>query len=215
MRSAEVTPLAPDRYKMQVTIGSETLEKLRLAKDLLRHAVPSGDEAVILDRALTALLADLAQSKFAAAESPRPTAAPRPGSRTIPAEIKRRVWVRDLGHCAFVAPTGRRCSERAFLEFHHLKPFALGGEATVANIQLRCRSHNAYEARLWFGGESGNAGCVREADTRYRVRSCVAGGPAFGSGASPGSAPAARARSGTSPVGKRPSGRSLSNGPAP
>ena len=92
-----MTPLAPDRYKMQVTIGSETLEKLRLAKDLLRHAVPSGDEAVILDRALTALLADLAQSKFAATERPRPTAAPRPGSRTIPAEVKRRVWVRDLG----------------------------------------------------------------------------------------------------------------------
>ena len=194
-RSAEVTPLAPDRYKMQVTIGSETLEKLRLAKDLLRHAVPSGDEAVILDRALTALLADLAQSKFAATESPRPTAAPRPGSRTIPAEVKRRVWVRDLGHCAFVAPTGRRCSERAFLEFHHLKPFALGGEATVANIQLRCRSHNAYEARLWFGGESGNggAGCVREAGTRYRLSSLGTSGPALGRGEGGGSA-AARTR---------------------
>jgi len=30
-----VTPLAPDRYKLQLTIGGETLEKLRLVKDML------------------------------------------------------------------------------------------------------------------------------------------------------------------------------------
>ena len=167
-RPAEVTPLAPDRYKVQVTIGGETLEKLRLAKDLLRHAVPSGDEAVIFDRALTALLSDLAQKRFAASERPRPALPSRPGSRTIPAELKRRVWLRDLGCCAFVAATGRRCTERAFLEFHHVEPYALGGEATLANIQLRCRSHNAYEARLWFGHGNGNgAGSVREERAPY------------------------------------------------
>ena len=42
--SGEVTPLSPDRYKLQVTIGGATLEKLRLAKDMLRHAIPSGDD---------------------------------------------------------------------------------------------------------------------------------------------------------------------------
>lgn len=163
-RSAEVTPLSPDRYKVQVTIGGDTLEKLRLAKDLLRHAVPSGDEAVILDRALTALLADLAHRKFGATENPRPSGGSVPGSRHIPAEVRRAVWLRDLGRCAFVGTGGRRCQERAFLEFHHVTPHALGGEATVANIQLRCRSHNAYEARLYFGNGNGDggAGFVRE-----------------------------------------------------
>jgi hypothetical protein len=169
-RPAVVTPLSPDRYKVQVTIGGETLEKLRLAKDLLRHAVPSGDEAVIFDRALTALLSDLAQKKFAASGKPRPSPPSRPGSRTIPAELKRRVWLRDLGRCAFVAATGRRCPERAFLEFQHLQPYALGGEATLANIQLRCRSHNAYEARLWFGNRDGDgAGSVQEEMARYEA----------------------------------------------
>jgi len=163
-RSAEVTPLAPDRYKVQVTIGGDTLEKLRLAKDLLRHALPSGDEAAILDRALTALLADLAQKKFAATERPRPSGGAVPGSRHVPAEVKRTVWLRDLGRCAFVGATGHRCMERGFLEFHHIAPYALGGEATAANIQLRCRNHNAYEARLYFGHGNGNggAGAVRE-----------------------------------------------------
>jgi hypothetical protein len=152
-RSTEVTPLAPDRYRVQVTIGSDTLEKLRLAKDLLRHAVPSGDEAVIFDRALTALIADIAQKKFAAADKPRSSTPPGPGSRHVPADVKRRVWMRDLGRCAFVGTAGKRCDERGFLEFHHVTPFALGGEASFDNIQLRCRRHNAYEARLYFGDD--------------------------------------------------------------
>jgi hypothetical protein len=158
---ADITPLSPDRYRVQVTIGGDTLEKLRLAKDLLRHAVPTGDEAVILDRALTALLAALAQKKFAAAEKPRPAAGTAPGSRHIPAEVKRAVWLRDLGGCAFVGTNGRRCAERGFVEFHHVRPYATGGEATVRNIQLRCRNHNDYEARLYFGQAQRMADGVR------------------------------------------------------
>jgi len=167
--SGEVTPLAPDRYKLQCTIDGSTLEKLRLAKDMLRHAIPSGDDAAILDRAFTALLADLARSKFAAVENTHPTRAPAPGSRHIPAEVKRAVWVRDLGRCAFVGTDGRRCNERAFVEFHHVRPYAVGGEATVGNIQLRCRRHNGYEARAYFdGGRAGNGGgLVREPAAPY------------------------------------------------
>jgi hypothetical protein len=50
-----------------------------------------------------------------------------------------------------VAKTGRECRERAFLEFHHVRPYAVGGEATVENIALRCRAHNKYEADLFYG----------------------------------------------------------------
>jgi hypothetical protein len=146
-----VAPLSPDRYRLQLTIGVETLEKLRLARDMLRHAIPSGDEAAVLDRALTVLLSDLARKKFAAADTPRPSRGTTPGSRHIPAEVKRAVWLRDLGRCAFVGTGGRRCAERGFVEFHHVHPHALGGEATVGNIGLRCRRHNGYEARADFG----------------------------------------------------------------
>ena len=37
------------------------------------------------------------------------------------------------------------------LEFHHVIPFADGGATTSANLQLRCRAHNGYEAELFFG----------------------------------------------------------------
>jgi hypothetical protein len=150
-----VTPLAPDRYKLQLTIGGATLEKLRLAKDMLRHAIPSGDDAAILDRAFTALLADLARTKFAAAFNPQPSRPAAPGSRHVPADVKRAVFLRDLGRCAFVGTGARRCDERAFLEFHHVRPYAAGGEATVDNIQLRCRRHNDYESRVYFARGDG------------------------------------------------------------
>jgi hypothetical protein len=168
-RSADVTPLAPDRYRLQCTIGGATLEKLRLAQDLLRHAIPSGDEAAILDRALTALLVEVARAKFAAVENPQPARGTAPGSRHVPAEVKRAVWVRDLGRCAFVGTDGRRCNERAFVEFHHVRPYAAGGEATVENIQLRCRRHNGYEARTFFdrGPDADGGGIAREPCADY------------------------------------------------
>ena len=152
VRPVEVRPLSPDRYKLQLTIGGETLEKLRLAKDMLGHAIPSGDEAAILDRALTALLVELAKKKFADTPRPRRARGRKAGARgDASAAVKRAVWVRDLGRCRFIGTSGHRCNERRFLEFHHVDPRALGGEASVDLIQLRCRRHNDYEGRLWFG----------------------------------------------------------------
>jgi len=148
---AAVKPLSPDRYKLQLTISGATLEKLHLAKDMLAHAVPSGNDEAVLDRALDALLTDLTRKRFAQTSKPRSPQAAKPGSRHIPAAVKRTVWLRDLGRCAFIAKTGHRCDERRFVEFHHVDPYALGGEATVDGIELRCRHHNDYEGRLYFG----------------------------------------------------------------
>jgi hypothetical protein len=61
------------------------------------------------------------------------------------------VYLRDGGRCAFVGNGGRRCNSRAFLEFHHVTPWADVGDGTVSNIELRCRAHNQYEATLHFG----------------------------------------------------------------
>ncbi len=193
-------PIAPERYRLQVTIGAETLAKLRLAKDMLGHAVPSGNEAEVLDRALTALLAELARKKFGATDRPRRSSGPAAGSRHIPADVKRAVWLRDLGRCAFVGTGGRRCEDRRFLEFHHVKPYEVGGVATVDNIQLRCRAHNDYEARVYFDrgeGDDRRAAPPGEATPTHRRHSGItyqrnaehqrvpSGGPVGGDG-SPG-----------------------------
>jgi len=146
-----VSPLAPDRFQIRFTASASTCEKLRLAQDLLRHAISTGDTAEVIDRALTLLLQDLARKKFAATDHPRQSRGTAPGSRGLPAALRRLVWRRDDGRCAYVGAGGRRCNTRAFLEFHHLDPYGVGGEPTVDNIELRCRAHNNYEAELFYG----------------------------------------------------------------
>ena len=161
----EVIPLAPERYRLQLTLSSETHAKLRRAQDLLRSAVPGGDLAEILDRALTLLLQNVERQRFAATTAPRGARAADGSSRHVPASVRRVVWQRDAGRCAFVGRAGR-CRETDFLEFHHVTPFAVGGPATEANIQLRCRAHNAYEAELFFGAGGSR---VREEASRWDV----------------------------------------------
>jgi hypothetical protein len=139
-RVAEVKPLAPDHYKVQFTASRETYDKLRLAQDLLRHAVPNGDVAVVIDRALTLLVRELQKTKHGAVSRPRAvrSSGPPDRSRYVPATIRREVWRRDGGQCAFVGPAGR-CTERGFLEYHHRVSFADRGATTVENLELRCR----------------------------------------------------------------------------
>jgi hypothetical protein len=79
-------------------------------------------------------------------------------SRHIPAAVRSAVWRRDAAQCAFLAPSGTRCTERSYLEFHHVQPFAMQGPATVDNISLRCRRHNQYEAELIFGPRDSSTG---------------------------------------------------------
>jgi len=158
-RVATTEPLGSDRYRIQFTATAEVLEKLRLAQDLLRHQLPDGNLDRVFDRALSALIEQIGRKKFAANGPRRSPQRKQPlaskQSRHLPAEVKRRVWARDGGRCSFVGESERRCRELGFLEFHHVAPFARGGEATVENIELRCRAHNQHEADLCFGTGSG------------------------------------------------------------
>jgi hypothetical protein len=126
--------------------------RLDRVQALVRHSIPDGDLTTIFDRALTLLLNELERRVCAVTPSPRGPREASERSRHVPAAVKREVWRRDGGRCAFVGRDGR-CSERSFLEYHHVRPYAAGGGATTANIELRCRAHNAHEAAL-FGSES-------------------------------------------------------------
>jgi hypothetical protein len=150
-RRQPVVVLAPGRYEIRFTVSAATREKLRSAQDLLRHAIPDGDTAEVIDRALTVLIESLLRAKSAATTRPRTAGTAGPASRTVPAAVRRAVWLRDRARCAFVAVSGRRCNARAFLEFHHVQPYAVGGPATVENISLRCHAHNQHEREIAFG----------------------------------------------------------------
>ena len=145
-------PVAEDAFRVSCTINGACRDKLAEAQALLAHSVPNGDVGAVLEVALDALLPKLRKRKFGETNAPRRAPATlKPGSRHIPAEVKRKVSERDGRQCTFVGKTGRRCTEIAILEYHHKQPFSRGGQTTVSNISLLCRTHNGFQAERDYG----------------------------------------------------------------
>ena len=105
-----VAPLAADRYLLRLTIDASTHAKLERARDLLRHTIPHGDPAFIIDRALTVLVEQLEKRKAGRLSRPEGgvsamgarsttrrtrSSAKRLRRRHVPAAVKRAVWTRD------------------------------------------------------------------------------------------------------------------------
>ena len=57
-------------------------------------------------------------------------------TRSIPPAIRRALQARD-GGCRFPG-----CTNRRFLDGHHIRHWAAGGETSVANLVLVCRRHH-------------------------------------------------------------------------
>jgi hypothetical protein len=159
--AATVAPLAPERFALQLTISEATRSKLLRAQALLRHQVPSGDLAEVLDRALDALLEKIEARKFGQVKRPRAAQASR-SKRYVPHEVRRQALARDGERCAFVAEDGRRCEETGFLELDHVVPVAKGGDASDG-VRILCRSHNQHEAERLLGRDMVEAGRARRA----------------------------------------------------
>jgi len=159
-------------FLVRLTVPKTTRDKLHYAQALLSHAVPLDDLAQVLDRALDALISQLEVRKFGAStrdlrrredgaparHEPRSVVGGEGAvsdgvSRYVPASVRRAVWERDQGRCTFISITGGRCRVRLYLEMDHVVPVARGGKATVANLRLRCSSHNQLEAEHVFGEE--------------------------------------------------------------
>jgi 5-methylcytosine-specific restriction endonuclease McrA len=149
---AKLAPLSPGRFALQFTVGQATHDKLRYAQSLLGHALPSGDIAQVIDRALDALVERLEKQKFAKGARSRSQRGAAKG-RHIPAAVKTAVWVRDGGQCTFVSEEGKRCKATKRLEYDHLEAFARGGQATVGGLRLLCRAHNQHAANRTYGAE--------------------------------------------------------------
>jgi len=147
---ARLEPLSPTRLRVEFTARAELYEKLEKAREILSHAVPSGDLGELFERALDALIEQETRKRFGASKPHKPRKL-KPGSRHVPVEIERAVWERDQAQCTFVDYEGHRCAERRFLTIEHRTPFALDGPPTLENLCLLCRAHNLENARQVFG----------------------------------------------------------------
>ena len=170
--AASLTPLRPSRYKLELTAGQALHDKLERLKNLLRHQVPDGDLAKIVELAVDQLVEKTLKQRFAQKQKPTPkkrsSMKPRArrrklNSRYIPRAVVREVHERDGEQCTFESADGKRCCERGFLERHHSVPYAKGGEATTDNMKMLCRAHNALQAERDFG-----AAFIRSKQVRAR-----------------------------------------------
>jgi hypothetical protein len=153
-RPVLVEPLAPARYQVRFTASAELREKLERLQALMRSSVPDGDLARIIDIAVSEKLQRVEGKRFGRTKAPRSEPADTdtsPSSRHIPAAVRRLVYERDGGRCAYRDRYGRRCGRRHDLEFHHKHPFARGGDHSPGNLTLMCRVHNTLLAEQDYG----------------------------------------------------------------
>jgi hypothetical protein len=149
-----VEPLSPARYKIQFTSSAELKNKLERLRSLMRHEVPDGDLAAVIERAVSEKLERLEARRFARTAAPRKTLSGSDGSpksRHIPAAVRRAAYERTGGRCGFVDAHGRRCDEQHRLEFHHRHAFGLGGDHSPDNVGLLCPAHNRLMAEHDYG----------------------------------------------------------------
>ena len=150
VKPAVVEPLAPSRYKVQFTASAELHEKL----ERLSALMPGVDLASVVEAAVTEKLERVEAKRFGKTNKPRKSleeADTSPGSRYISAPVRRFVWKRDGGQCTDLSPSGRRCSAREGLEYHHDDPHGRGGDKTPENVRLLCKVHNALRGERDFG----------------------------------------------------------------
>ncbi len=153
-------PVAEDTYSLRVTVDAAFKANLDELKALLSHKIPNGELGAVLHEAVRCAIEKHSKRK-GAVEPPRKAKKARGAQRAsasggkartaIPVEVRRQVWNRDQGRCAWIGRDGRRCGSTWKLELHHVVEAALGGRSTVDNLALRCRGHNVLEAEATFG----------------------------------------------------------------
>src|SRR5438105_15336677 len=153
-RRAIVVPLSAETFKIQFTASRAVRDKPRQAQELLRHRLPNGDLATVFEKALDALIVKVMKERFALGRKPRRQPAPGPtssASHDLPDPMKREVYLRDQGRCAFVDENGNRCPETGGLEFDHIDGLAQTHVHDVDRSRLLCRVHNQLAAEQLYG----------------------------------------------------------------
>jgi len=145
---------AEERFEVKFSVSKEVKEKVERAQMLLSHKLRGSSSLEATFEALLDEFIERRSPKEKAVATEKPTAKEAASttsvSRYIPAKLKREVFKRDSGCCAFVGKDGRRCQSRWQIEIDHIKPFAVGGKHELENLRLLCSSHNKLLAERYF-----------------------------------------------------------------
>jgi hypothetical protein len=162
-----IKPVTDTLTEIRIAADPELVQLLEEARSLFAHGADMHPSAASLfKKGLQVLVAQRKKQKGIPEQTnvtspmapekqrvPEPTSAQPPSpplSRYSPTPIRRDIFRRAQGRCEFIASHGLRCRSIHALEIHHRDPYALGGEHSLANLALYCRTHNAFQGRVDF-----------------------------------------------------------------
>ncbi|HEY6107147.1 MAG TPA: HNH endonuclease, partial [Anaeromyxobacteraceae bacterium] len=102
------------QWSLRVTVDRALKDDLESLSMLLSHKVRKGDLKAVLHEAIRCGIEKHGKRKGAVrpARKVAPRATPPKDPAAIPAEMRRQVWDRDGGRCAWIGPDGKRCNSR-------------------------------------------------------------------------------------------------------
>jgi len=153
VRPMTVEPLTATQVRLHLTVTPEFLEKLEAVRMTLSHSMPGASVEQLITASFDRVLQRDAGRK-GLVERPRPAPPEEeavPGDPYIPAAVKRKVWERDGGCCAWPLDAGGVCGSRLRLQFDHVISRAEGGRSVVPNVRVLCAAHNKLAARERLG----------------------------------------------------------------
>lgn len=157
--------VAEDKVRVEITISEELYETLIYVQDLVstktgKHAdlETAIKEATILylernDPVRKAARAEINRNKRVSAKPVPGQVSRSPGTVTA---VKHVVAKRDAGQCTFTSKKGRRCTERRWLDIHHIQPRSSGGSDYQENLTTLCRAHHRMIHRWGSNLQSSN-----------------------------------------------------------
>ena len=157
----EIKPLNGTHSQIKSTVKNELIERINYLKSLISHKQvnPTHEELLIL--AFDALIEKTEKKmgiqqvmpkepkhkneKTAATSKSATQSLTDRKSRYIPRKVKRIILKRSNHQCEDVNDNGERCDSKFQTQFDHIIAFSKGGDSSLENLQLLCRTHNAFK----------------------------------------------------------------------
>ncbi|MBI4406038.1 MAG: HNH endonuclease [Deltaproteobacteria bacterium] len=153
-----IVPLGSDLSKLTVVLTIEEEKKLERARDLVSQGLQkpasyqqtvSATVSLFLDKKDPVVkAARAAASSRTSKTAGEVTTSANPARPPFRAQIKHGVMLRDQGQCTHTDALGVRCSQKRWVDLHHLKPLAKGGENSVDNLTTLCRAHHRFQHEM-------------------------------------------------------------------
>jgi hypothetical protein len=156
----QVRIISEDRVSLKLDLSELTLKKLKRAQMLLMN---KRRKNLNLEESLNELLDGFLQKNdpLVVQEKSRkrplksfsgifpPEKVPGPGQpnvkvlrRSLPSPLRTQIFQRDSASCTYKGVNGKICGSESFLQIHHLRPWAQGGNHQPENLQILCAAHH-------------------------------------------------------------------------